>query len=137
MQVNADTFKQMIDRMCQADPAAPGGEERRQSPRVNLTAKVAIISDFASIERPVDVTVRDLSAGGVGFEHDAPLHPGSNFVLLLPAPDCRDAALSILCVVRQFRQIGPNQYAIGAEFRQVLGAPSLKAIEDADTAEAA
>jgi hypothetical protein len=124
MQVSADMFKEMIERMSRGD-AEPN--DRRATPRVGIRAKVAIITEFASLEKPVDVEVKDLSMRGVGFEHSLPLRKGGSLVLLLPSQD--GTALSILCTVRQCRHVGVNQYSIGAEFRQVLGAPSLKTLE--------
>ena len=113
----------------------PGGGDRRSAPRAAIQAKVAIISEFASVEKPVDVAVRDVSIKGVGFENEYPIPAGSTFVLLLPSGQDR-IALSVLCVVRQVRKLGERQFSIGAEFRQVLGATSIDGI-DGRRAEAA
>lgn len=129
MQVSADLFKAMIERM---SLGSEDHHERRSSPRVNISAKVAIVSDFANLEKPVDIEVRDLSLSGVGFEHDTALRKGSTFVLLLPASD--DTCLSVLCVVRHCRATGENRFAVGAEFRQVLGIPPKYEAPDAEAA---
>lgn len=131
MRITADTFREMIERMSRpADPA-----DRRSSPRAAIHAKVAIISEFASVEKPVDVVVRDVSVKGVGFEHEFAMPVGGTFVLLLPSAQDR-IALSVLCLVRQVRKLGERQFSIGAEFRQVLGATSIDGI-DGRRAEAA
>lgn len=126
MEVSPDTFKEMIERMSRS---GSGQDERRSAPRVQINAKVAIISDFAALERPVDITVRDLSLKGVGFEHPLPIRKGSTFVLLLPGPN--DQALSILCLVRQVRPLETGGHFVGAEFRQVLGIPVVKPVAEA------
>ena len=129
MQVSAELFKAMIERM---SLGAEGHHERRSSPRVNISAKVAIVSDFANLEKPVDVAVRDISLSGVGFEHETALRKGSTFVLLLPASD--DTCLSVLCVVRHCRAMEENRHIIGAEFRQVLGIPPKYITDNAEAA---
>src|SRR5687768_16166492 len=130
MHVSAELFKAMIERMSQG---SSDQHERRSSPRVNINAKVAIVSDFANLEKPVDIEVRDLSLSGVGFEHDAALRKGSTFVLLLPASD--DTCLSVLCVVRHCRGAAAgNRFVVGAEFRQVLGIPPKYVAGDAEAA---
>jgi hypothetical protein len=131
MRISADSFREIIERMSQP----PGGAERRTSPRMAIEAKVAIISEFASVEKPVNVLVRDVSTKGVGFEHEFGLAAGSTFLLLLPTGQDR-LALSVLCIVRQVRKLGERQFSIGAEFRQVLGLTSTDGA-DARRAEAA
>jgi hypothetical protein len=131
MRITADSFREMIRRM--SEP--PTDADRRSAPRAAIRAKVAIISEFASVEKPVDVMVRDVSLKGVGFEHEFAMPVGSTFVLLLPSGQDH-IALSVLCVVRQVRRLAERQFSVGAEFRQVLGATSLDGI-DGRRAEAA
>ncbi len=55
------------------DSLVPDGQERRADERIPFTQRVTLYFDDSEV--PVQVTVRDISASGIGFIHDMPLEP--------------------------------------------------------------
>jgi hypothetical protein len=115
MQLSAELFRQMVESL-QADRNDDG---QRRRPRVGLDARVTIVpfSDRVS-PSALSVTVRDLSAGGLGFLHDRKISLGEQFVLLLP--EAQGKPVVILCTVAYWQPLARDRFAIGASFTRVL-----------------
>ena len=121
-----------------ADPSAvpaaatAGAPQRRRGPRVGLRARATLIPLTDTIGlAPFDVTVRDFSAGGIGFIHRDRIALDGQFVALLPGgPD----ALAVLCQVAYYQPLPGHGFAVGAKFVRVLREPG--SVEDGQRAAA-
>ena len=103
-----------------AASAAPGG--RRSEPRVPVDARVTIIPLTAGLgAAPFDVSVRDLSPGGIGFLYPERVGLDQQFVVLLPE---RRESVAVLCQVANYQPLAERTYAIGAKFVRVLRQPA-------------
>lgn len=93
-------------------------DSRRREGRVGTTARVTLIPLTASMPpAPFDVTLRDLSAGGIGFLHTGRIGLDEQFVALLP--DGRES-VAVLCQVTHYQPLGERLFAVGARFVRVL-----------------
>ena len=108
-----------------ADPAGADASQRRREPRLGVRAQVTLIP---LTERqsggPVEVPVRDLSAGGIGFLHTGPITLDDQFVVLLPAG--RESA-AVLCEVAYYQPLADRVQTVGARFVRVLRQPAVDA----------
>src|SRR5689334_8205204 len=95
MDISAELFES-ITRTIRGD--AHG--EKRKDPRVGLSGKMTIVPHPPVANgNPVTVTVRDLSAGGIGILHNQPLREGQQFNLLLTYEKTGKSRM-VLCTVR-------------------------------------
>jgi hypothetical protein len=102
--------------------AEPSAGQRRREPRVAVNAPVTVIPlTDALAAAPFDVTVRDLSPGGVRFVHDERIGLDQQFVVLLPGG--RESA-AVLCQVAYYQPLGEREFAVGAKFVRVLRQPA-------------
>ena len=95
--------------------------QRRREPRVGVRARATLIplTDRVGLA-PFDVTVRDFSAGGIGFIHRDRLALDGQFVALLPGgPN----SLAVLCQVAYYEPLPGHGFAVGAKFVRVLREP--------------
>lgn len=125
MQLAAALFEQIAltlsgqPRPEESDPAMP---QRRSEPRAHVDAMVTVIplSDrFAPA--PFQISIRDLSPGGIRFLYTDKVGLDEQFVVLLPQG--RDS-VAVLCQVANYQPLAEKQYAVGARFLRVLRQPA-------------
>lgn len=112
MRLTAETFDELI-RSLRSN--APAGSEKRRQPRVGLRVRAEVMvrdpaTGFGG-ER-AEITIRDISAGGVGLLVPRPIDAGQRFSLVLDGA----ASRSVRCVVMHCRSVGANLFRIGAKF---------------------
>jgi len=99
----------------------PSGREQadsRRERRLGVAARVTLIPLTDPMQpAPFDVTLRDLSAGGIGFLHTRRIGLDEQFVALLP--DGRES-VAVLCKVTHYQPLGERLFAVGARFVRVL-----------------
>jgi hypothetical protein len=121
--ISAEMFESIIKSV-----RGDGHDEKRKHPRVGLSGRMIIIPlPPAKNRNPASVTVRDLSAGGIGIVHSEALREGQQFNLVLKSEKTAKTTL-ILCTVRWSRSAGSDLYAIGARFEKSALEP-VKAAE--------
>ena len=104
-------------------PAPQATDSRRRERRLDVHARATIIPLTDSLAAaPFDVSLRDLSAGGIGFLHSERIRLDEQFVVLLPGGG-RDS-LAILCQVSHYQPLADRLYSVGAEFTRVLRQPA-------------
>jgi len=96
------------------------GDEKRRSPRVGVGTRGIVL--VHSTRRPLNVYIRDLSAGGVGITCDQALKPGEHLSLLLSRSDGKSS--HVLYEVRHCRQAINGIYDVGAKLVEVAKAAS-------------
>ena len=102
--------------------AAPAAPQRRREPRVGVRARVTVIPlTDAVAAAPFDATVRDFSAGGIGFYHADRLPLDAQFVALIPGGR---ESMAILCRVAYYQPLPGRGYSVGAKFDRILRQPS-------------
>jgi hypothetical protein len=118
-----------------ASKAAGGVGVRRRSPRITVEARATIIPcSPASDRRQVVVSVRDVSADGIGLLYHQPMANGQQFILVLPSA-AGAGTKAILCTAAWWQPMGEQSFAVGARFgREIDGSRPQRAIatEDAD-----
>jgi hypothetical protein len=131
MQLDGALFEQLAAAM-EAGVAAPAegtaaaskDEPRRREPRVSVSARaratVIPLSDTLAAA-PFEVSVQDLSAGGIGFLHTDRIRLDEQFVVLLPGGG---DSVAVLCQVAYYQPLPNRLYAVGAEFVRVLRQPA-------------
>jgi hypothetical protein len=107
-------------------PAGPdiAGPQRRRGQRVGVHAPVTLIpltNDAGLGAAPVTVSVRDLSAGGIGFFHSERVCLDAQFVALLPHGN---DSVAVLCEVAYYQPLGKRVFSVGAKFVRVLRQPA-------------
>ena len=131
MQLSAALFEQITQSLSgqpapttekvSAEPAGTDGSQRRREPRLGVRAQVTLIPlTERQAGGPIDVPVRDLSAGGIGFLHTGPITLDDQFVVLLPAG--RESA-AVLCEVAYYQPLAARVQTVGARFVRVLRQP--------------
>ena len=119
MQLDAALFEHIAASLDGGAPEPVGA--RRRGPRVDVRARVTVIPLTDSLATvPFDVTLRDLSPGGVGFLHTDRFGLDQQFVILLP--DGRES-VAVLCEVAYYQPVATDAYSIGARFVRVLRRP--------------
>src|SRR5688500_4654267 len=109
MQLSAALFEQITQSLSgqpapTTEPSGADGSQRRREPRLGVRAQVTLIPLTDRLAGgPVDVPVRDLSAGGIGFLHTGPITLDDQFMVLLPAGH---ESAAVLCEVAYYQQIG-------------------------------
>lgn len=119
MQLTAELFRQLIQPLTAAAEEAVVEAEQRRGPRTRADVEATILpfSDAFSLSA-IDVPVRDVSCGGLGFLHDQPVPLGESFGLVLPETD--GPPTIILCSVAFWQPLSEELYSVGAKFTQVL-----------------
>ena len=102
-------------------PAALPADQRRE-PRVAVGADVTIIPLNDRLQTPsFEVSLRDVSAGGIGFVHSSKMALDEQFVVLLPAGG---EPVAVLCQVAYYQPLAERVCSIGARFVRILRQPS-------------
>ena len=126
-QLAAPLFQRVISALDAPAPEIPEGvDQRRRERRVRVRARVTLIpltGDATLAPGPVEVSLRDLSAGGIGFVHTAKVQLDEYFVALLP-DGSNGNPVAVLCQVAYYQPLGERVFAVGAEFRRVLRQPA-------------
>jgi hypothetical protein len=118
MVLTAERFQATVD----AAKAAARVGHRRQSPRISVEARATIIPCSPGSERrQVGVSVRDISADGIGFLHHQSIGSGQPFILVLPSAT-GTRARAILCTAAWWQPVAEGSFAVGAKFGRELGA---------------
>lgn len=112
MELSSDLFKRIVGELRGQDVQQ---DERRQKPRISWNAGVMIYPcQGERIEPAIPVGVRDVSATGVCILQYRLLDNGQKFILELKTRD--EQMVRILCVVKYWRTVNEDLYAMGAEF---------------------
>ena len=93
--------------------------DRRRDLRVKYRVE-AQISSWQNNKQGVPFTVRieDFSPTGVGLVHNAPLDPGSEYLIKVPRPNYQD--LIVLLTVARCKRLEDGTYLVGLELSSVL-----------------
>ena len=95
---------------------------RRRAARIRRDGSLLLMPCKQGIlGQPVQVRLKDLSAGGIGLIHTQPMEKGSQFVVQLPQPGGQTKSL-LYTVVRCESPGAGGPYSIGAELACVLKA---------------
>lgn len=117
--LTADVFRDVISAL-RSDESSTRILDKRSSPRVGLRTKLAIVTGPTGPFEPppVEVWLRDLSAGGMGIVHGRELEPGSTFVAHLPRR--QGPPLRVLYEVAHCKRLAKDLYSIGAKLNRIL-----------------
>ena len=126
-----EQIKSTLNRVAGAPATAPAiaaqsTSEQRGEPRVGIRANVTVIPLADRLQTPAfEVSLRDLSAGGIGFVHTEKMALDEQFVVLLP--EGREP-VAVLCQVAYYQPLGDRVCAIGARFVRVLRQPAPRRV---------
>ncbi len=120
MNLSAELFESIVARLSEPDSGFDGAtpREQRREPRVGVRASVTLVpftDRIASV--PLEVPVRDLSPGGIGFLHETKIALDEQFVLQLPSSR---GPVTLLCGVVYWQPLREGTFAIGAKFLRLL-----------------
>ncbi|QOV91512.1 PilZ domain-containing protein [Humisphaera borealis] len=115
MNLSAETFLQIIKSLRSDD--AGTAREQRKKPRVGVRGRSSIMLPAKSGTRIHPVSVRDISANGIGLLMTEPLVGiGEEFVLMLPSAG-QQSKRQMLCAVTRFNKLSANLYSVGASYK--------------------
>ena len=121
----ASTLNGVVGAAATLQASAVGVElptDQRREPRVAVRADVTVIPLADRLQTPAfQVSLRDLSAGGIGFVHTQKMALDEQFVVLLP--EGRES-VAVLCQVAYYQPLADRECAIGARFVRVLRQPA-------------
>ena len=117
--LTAEVFKDVIGAL-RSDDNSNRVLDKRSSPRVGLRTKLAIVTGPTGPfeAAPVEVWLRDLSAGGIGIVHNQEMERGTPFVAHLPRR--QGPALRVLYEVAHCKRLAKDLYSIGAKLSRIL-----------------
>lgn len=117
--LTAEVFKDVIGAL-RSDDNSNRVLDKRSSPRVGLRTKLAIVTGQTGPfeAAPVEVWLRDLSAGGIGIVHNQEMERGTPFVAHLPRRQGTD--LRVLYEVAHCKRLAKDLYSIGAKLSRIL-----------------
>jgi hypothetical protein len=117
MELSAEQFSRWIGSLNEGPDSVLA--RQRSRPRVSLDADATLIpvSSFET-SGPITVSMRDLSASGVGFLSDRAFGLDEQFALVLPQE--ADSPAILLCAVAYWQPLAHHAFAIGARFVRVL-----------------
>lgn len=117
--LTAEVFKDVVSAL-RSDDNSTRVLDKRSNPRVGLRTKLAILTGpTGPFEAPpVEVWLRDLSAGGIGIVHNQEMERGCPFVAHLPRR--QGPALRVLYEVAHCKRLAKDLYSIGAKLNRVL-----------------
>jgi hypothetical protein len=117
--LTAEVFKDVISAL-RSDESSTRLLDKRGSPRVGLRTKLQIVTGpvgpFENL--PVEVWLRDLSAGGMGIVYSQELEPGTTFVAHLPRR--QGPPLRVLYEVAHCKRLSKDLFSIGAKLTRIL-----------------
>jgi hypothetical protein len=117
--LTAEVFKDVISAL-RSDESSTRLLDKRGSPRVGLRTKLQIVTGpVGPFENPpVEVWLRDLSAGGMGIVYSHELEPGTTFVAHLPRR--QGPPLRVLYEVAHCKRLSKDLFSIGAKLTRIL-----------------
>ena len=117
--LTAEVFKDVIGAL-RSDDNSNRVLDKRASPRVGLRTKLAIVAGPGGPldAPPVEVWLRDLSAGGIGIVQNREMERGAPFVAHLPRR--QGPALRVLYEVAHCKRLAKDLYSIGAKLSRIL-----------------
>jgi hypothetical protein len=117
--LTAEVFKDVISAL-RSDESSTRLLDKRSSPRVGLRTKLAIVTGPAGPFEapPVEVWLRDLSAGGMGIVYSRELERGTPFVAHLPRR--QGPPLRVLYEVAHCKRLSKDLFSIGAKLSRIL-----------------
>ena len=117
--LTAEVFKDVISAL-RSDESSTRLLDKRSSPRVGLRTKLAIVTGpTGPFEAPpVEVWIRDLSAGGMGIVYNRELERGTPFVAHLPRR--QGPPLRVLYEVAHCKRLAKDLFSIGAKLTRIL-----------------
>ena len=119
MKLCTQVLEQMAGSLDSASNSRPGFE-RRQEPRTRFSGHALIVRCTKGTNRkPLPVSIRDLSAHGIGITSSEPLKVGERFILILPR-DMAQVARAVLCTVVNSRPSSTAGCDVGATFTALI-----------------
>jgi hypothetical protein len=117
--LTAEVFKDVVSAL-RSDDNSTRVLDKRSSPRVGLRTKLAIITGptGAFEAAPIEVWLRDLSAGGIGIVYAKEMERGTPFVAHLPRR--QGPALRVLYEVAHCKRLAKDLYSIGAKLSRII-----------------
>ena len=117
--LTAEVFKDVISAL-RSDESSTRLLDKRGSPRVGLRTKLQIVTGPAGPfeNAPVEVWLRDLSAGGMGIVSSQELEPCSTFVAHLPRR--QGPPLRVLYEVAHCKRLSKDLFSIGAKLTRIM-----------------
>jgi hypothetical protein len=117
--LTAEVFKDVISAL-RSDESSTRLLDKRSSPRVGLRTKLAIVTGPTGPFEPppVEVWLRDLSAGGMGIVYNHELERGAAFVAHLPRR--QGPPLRVLYEVAHCKRLAKDLFSIGAKLTRIL-----------------
>lgn len=117
--LTAEVFKDVIVAL-RSDDNSARIVDKRGAPRVGLRTKLAIVLGLSSSfeAAPLEVWLRDLSAGGVGIVHNREIERGTPFVAHLPRS--HGPPLRVLYTVAHCKRLAKEIFSIGAKLTRIL-----------------
>jgi hypothetical protein len=117
--LTAEVFKDVVSAL-RSDDNSTRVLDKRTSPRVGLRTKLAIITGptGAFEAAPIEVWLRDLSAGGIGIVYAREMERGTPFVAHLPRR--QGNALRVLYEVAHCKRLAKDLYSIGAKLSRII-----------------
>ena len=117
--LTAEVFKDVIGAL-RSDESSTRLLDKRSSPRVGLRTKLAIVTGPTGPFEvpPVEVWLRDLSAGGMGIVYSHEMERGTPFVAHLPRR--QGPPLRVLYEVAHCKRLSKDLFSIGAKLTRIL-----------------
>ena len=117
--LTAEVFKDVVSAL-RSDESSTRLLDKRSSPRVGLRTKLAIVTGpTGPFEAPpVEVWLRDLSAGGMGIVYNREMERGTPFVAHLPRR--QGPPLRVLYEVAHCKRLAKDLFSIGAKLTRIL-----------------
>jgi hypothetical protein len=113
MQLTADMFVQIVDSL-RTDALGGGMREQRKRPRVGVNGRTNILIPAKTGAKPIPVTVRDISAAGIGLLlTESLLAVGEEFLLVL-AQGQKQAGRMLVYQVKRSARLSTTLHLIGA-----------------------
>lgn len=129
MRISAHLLQQIVGR-----PVAhfSGSGHKRALGRVTLETPATIFPMHGELlDNPIQVTAQDISAETVGLVSSEAMMPSANFAIRFSLAD--GEALAIHCRVTRCVQQAAGQFALAAEFVELMDVQSLERQSESET----
>jgi PilZ domain-containing protein len=118
MDLSAETFYAIIESLRSDNHAGKGGE-KRERPRVGLSARITLrVMAVGRPEQSISVYLRDISKAGIGIVHKEALSVGTQLALALSTKGSTRSQEVMYTVARCYG-VGDGLFAIGARISTV------------------
>lgn len=111
-----------------SDSASEPFEDRRHHARHPSTATSLIVQTRGGEQRELNARARDVSRGGISLVLQTALAPGDMISVRIPSSLDSTTTAEVLACVVHVRQLSEDEWAVGCEFSDALGAEELLAL---------